>query len=113
MFENRFNPLKWNIYLFYFTDGENWTSDNEVFINTLKEDFNINVVNMVGITQVLSWNYEGSLKQVVDKHDFKNLKTTQVSYDQDQYTSITEEDRDKQIKEAITDLLGKEKSNGG
>ena len=30
-FENRFPPNTWNIYLFYFTDGENWDGDNEIF----------------------------------------------------------------------------------
>ncbi len=111
MFENRFNPLKWNIYLFYFTDGDNWSGDNENFVRMLKEDFNVNVVNMVGITQVLSWNYNSSLKQAVDKNDFKNVRTTQVSYEQDQYMNISEEDRDRQIKEAVVDLLGKERTN--
>jgi len=110
MFENRFNPSKWNIYLFYFTDGENWSEDNENFIKTLKEDFNINVVNMVGVTQVLAWNYEGSLKQIIDKNSFKNVRTTQVAYDQ-HTANISEEERDKQIKNAIVDLLGKGEVN--
>lgn len=110
MFENRFNPSKWNIYLFYFTDGENWSEDNENFIKTLKEDFNINVVNMVGVTQVLAWNYEGSLKQIIDKNSFKNVRTTQVAYDQ-HTANISEEERDKQIKNAIVNLLGKGEVN--
>jgi uncharacterized protein len=110
MFENRYNPLKWNIYLFYFTDGENWDGDNQQFIKILQEEFNSKIVNMVGITQVLAWNYEGSLKQAIDKSSFSNLKTTQVSYPVHTMPNaqLSDEDRNTQIKSAIIDLLGKD-----
>lgn len=111
-FENRFNPQKWNIYLFYFTDGENWDGDNENFVNILKQDFNSKIVNMVGITQILAWNYEGSLKQSVDNSSFSNLKTTQISFPAHHpsaFGQLSEEDRNAQIRTSIIDLLGKEK----
>lgn len=110
MFENRYNPLKWNIYFFYFTDGENWDGDNQQFIKILQEEFNSKIVNMVGITQVLAWNYEGSLKQSIDKSSFSNLKTTQVSYPAHTMPNaqLSDEDRNAQIKSAIIDLLGKD-----
>jgi len=112
MFENRFNPSKWNIYLFYFTDGENWDGDNQQFVKILKEDFNSKIVNMVGVTQILAWNYEGSLKQTIDNSSFYNLKTTQVSFPSHHSPNITqlsEEDRNTQIRSSIIDLLGKDK----
>lgn len=108
MFENRFNPSKWNIYLFYFTDGENWDNDNQVFVKTLQDEFGSRTVNMIGITQILSWNYEGSLKQYVDRNKFENLKSTQISQIHSN-PNLSEEDRNSQIKNAIIDLLGKEK----
>lgn len=110
MFENRFNPSKWNIYLFYFTDGENWDGDNDQFVKILQEDFNSKIVNMVGITQILAWNYDGSLKQAVDKSSFGNLKSTQVSYPAHSLPSsqLSEEDRNSQIRGAIIDLLGRD-----
>jgi uncharacterized protein len=111
MFENRFNPAKWNIYLFYFTDGENWDGDNEQFVKILQQDFNSKIVNMVGITQILAWNYDGSLKQAVDKNSFSNLRSTQVSFPAHSLPSsqLSEEDRNSQIRGGIIDLLGKEK----
>jgi uncharacterized sporulation protein YeaH/YhbH (DUF444 family) len=111
MFESRFNPAKWNIYLFYFTDGENWDNDNHNFIKILQEEFNSKVVNMVGITQILAWNYENSLKQSVDKNSFANLRTTQIinSINNLSGSPLLEEDRNQQIKSAIVELLGKEK----
>jgi hypothetical protein len=112
MFENRYNPLKWNIYLFYFTDGENWDGDNQQFIKILQDDFNSKIVNMVGITQVLAWNYDGSLKQAIDQSNFSNLVTTQIAHPAHSLPNmqLSEDDRDSQIKKSIVDLLGKVKS---
>ena len=105
MFENRYNPIKWNIYLFYFTDGENWDNDNEVFCDVLEKEFGGNVVNMVGITQILPWQSENSLKQYVDdKCGNKNMRTTQIGSSSRQ---MSDEERDAQIKNSIIELLGR------
>lgn len=105
MFDNRYDPSKWNIYLFYFTDGENWDGDNEVFLETLKEKFHPRAVNMNGIVQVMPWRYEGSLKHFLDDNcSMKNLRSTQISAEHH-----SNDDRDAQVKRAIMDLLGSEK----
>jgi len=118
-FENRFPPNKWNFYVFYFTDGENWSNDNKVFVETLKSQFPPEIVNFVGITQVMAYSYESSLKQYVDNElkGVENLRTTAVGATQSNtdggygYSNqLTEEDRDAQIKRAITDLLGGKKT---
>lgn len=111
MFESRFNPSKWNIYLFYFTDGENWDNDNEQFVKILQEEFNSKIVNMVGITQIMAWNYENSLKQAVDRNSFTNLKTTQITNSVHSMpgSQLSDDDRNQQIKSAIVELLGKDK----
>ena len=66
---------------------------------------------MVGITQILAWNYENSLKQSVDKNSFTNLRTTQIinSINNLSGSPLSEEDRNQQIKSSIIELLGKEK----
>lgn len=113
-FENRYPPEKWNIYVFYFTDGDNWEEDNQVFINTLKESFGERVVNLVGITQILPWNYTNSIKNVVDqaleKGDLnrENIKTTEINAEGG--AVLTEEKRNQQILEAIQKLMGSDKS---
>jgi uncharacterized sporulation protein YeaH/YhbH (DUF444 family) len=105
MFDNRYDPSKWNIYLFYFTDGENWDGDNEVFLETLKEKFHPRAVNMNGIVQVMPWRYEGSLKHFLDDNcSMKNLRSTQISAEHH-----SNDDRDAQVKRAIMDLLGSER----
>jgi len=112
MFENRFDPIKWNIYLFYFTDGENWDGDNEVFCKMLDTDFRPDVVNMAGIAQVLPWRYEHSLKHHVDEHcRGKNIRTTQVGTMG--MSPANEEERDKSIRASISDLLGRSKGKEG
>lgn len=122
--ENRFPPEKWNIYILYFSDGDNWGRDNERFMEIIKERFNPNDVNLVAITQVLSWRYPGSLKEYVDTHSegAGNIRTTEISpaastdapsggyggwgggwYSPPQ---LTEEERSAKMMQAIIELLG-------
>jgi hypothetical protein len=83
------------------------------------------VVNLVGVTQVLAWNYEQSLKKHVDDfltdNNIRNVRTTNIgpdetpdmsnrmSYNMYGTPQISDEERDAQVKRAIIDLLGKEK----
>jgi uncharacterized sporulation protein YeaH/YhbH (DUF444 family) len=124
--ENRFPPKKWNVYVFYFSDGENWGNDNETFCKTIQDLFPPDVVNLVGITQVLAWNYEHSLKKHVDgfltDNNIRNVRTTNIGPDETPDMSnrmsynvygtpqISDDERDAQVKRAIIDLLGKEKA---
>ena len=96
-FENRFPPEAWNIYLFYFTDGENWDGDNAIFCDTIEKELGPNVVNLIGITQVFA-NTRG-LKEFVDNrfNGLENLKTTEIRPGQE----IGSE-----VKDAIIQLLG-------
>jgi uncharacterized sporulation protein YeaH/YhbH (DUF444 family) len=116
-FENRYPPNKWNIYVFYFTDGENWGEDNQIFINSLAEDFKPNVVNFTGITQILASSYNDSVKFHVDeaikagKLDKECVRTVAVGGSPDGKSmwstpSLSEENRNEQIIEAIQQLLG-------
>jgi uncharacterized sporulation protein YeaH/YhbH (DUF444 family) len=117
-FDMRFPPDKWNIYVFYFTDGENWGDDNNTFIKTIEESFSEDIVNLIGITQVLAYDEPGSLRQFVeDNLDVPNLRTANIGFtDTDpsasaspymRYSStIDEAERNKQLTKAIKSLLG-------
>ena len=121
-FKHRFNPNKWNIYIFYFSDGENWDNDNQEFCETIKKDFPPNVVNFIGITQVLCWSFKGSLKQYVDEkvgegffeRSTDYVRTASIGLEEEQkgysanynVSSISEDDRNEQLKKAIKSLLG-------
>lgn len=118
-FKHRFSPSKWNIYIFYFSDGENWDNDNEEFVQVIKDDLPPDIVNFMGITQILCWNYKGSLKQYVDAKikdgtlDGDCVRTVSIGAEEEQkgYTigyspAISEDDRNEQLKKAIKKLLG-------
>jgi len=126
-FDNRFPPNKWNIYVFYFTDGENWPEDNEKLIKRLQEKYPAGVVNFVGITQVMSYTYEGTVKEAIDKAieagtlDGDQIRTTSIGpmiendtdspmmiYD---LPTLAEDERDEAIMGAIKALLGKSSAN--
>lgn len=108
-FENRYPPEKWNVYVFYFTDGDNWDDDNGVFIETLAEEFKPHVVNFTGITQIMAYNYENSVKHEVDEAiktgrlDGKYVRTVSIGQNR---MAVSEEQRNQEIMQAIKTLLG-------
>lgn len=103
--ENRYNPEKWNIYVFYFTDGENWEGDNDLFVKILQDNFTREKINFTGVVQIYSWEYSGTLKQSVDyaiglnKLDQNYFKTAEIS-------SKSSETTESKILECIKKLLG-------
>lgn len=100
--ESRFPPNKWNFYIFYFTDGDNWGEDNSTFVKIIKERFTPEIVNFVGIAQILPWGGgSDTVKEYVDTHlgKVKNVRTVEV-------TNPSEDQRDAEVKEAIFKLLG-------
>jgi uncharacterized sporulation protein YeaH/YhbH (DUF444 family) len=121
---NRYPPEKFNVYVFYFSDGDNWTGDNDRVIKIINEKLTPERVNLIGITQVCSWRYEDSVKQHIDEAlkkgelNKEQVKTAYVGPDirggsaDSSFSSgwgydpqLTEEDRNTQIIEAIKKLL--------
>lgn len=112
-FENRFPPNKWNIYVFYFTDGENMDYDNSDFIDLLKQNFGERIVNLVAITQIYAYSYANSIKETVDKAVInkilgKNVKTAEIVSDHPLNGSLDADGRNKAILDAVRKLLGAE-----
>ena len=122
-FENRFPPDKWNVYCFYFSDGENQWDDNPVFNGLLQKSFPPTVCNLFGVTQILCYNYGGSLKESIDKEIDKmpNVKTVSVGNEKTiDYSSgswdshkLSEDERNEQIKRAIKALLSEPNVEAG
>lgn len=114
---NRYPPSKWNVYVIYFTDGENWNGDNEIFNETIAKEFPPEKVNFVGVAQIMCWMGEQSLKAELDEFvkekNIKNVRTTEIgnSATADDGSmammgQLSEDERDAQIKRAIMELLG-------
>lgn len=118
--ENRYPPEKFNIYVFYFTDGDNWDNDNERVVKLIKDKLPQGKVNFVGITQVCSWSYEGSVKSYVDEKlkngflDKDHVRTANIGPEDDGgkgygNPGLSEDDRNEQIIGAIRKLLTSER----
>ena len=119
---NRYPPEKFNIYIFYFSDGDNWGDDNSRMTKIIKERLGPGVVNMIGISQVCSWSYQDSVKQYIDEAlksgqlDKDYLRTANVGPKDEGKNGggfsnwgykpdLTEDDRNEQIIDAIRKLL--------
>lgn len=64
--ENKFPPEKYNIYIFYFTDGENWLGDDKKVVEIVKNKLTPKVVNLIGFCQINRYGYmDNSLLQSV------------------------------------------------
>lgn len=127
---NRYPPTAFNVYVFYFSDGENWGGDNDRMLQIIKEELGPSVVNMIGMAQVCSWSYEGSVKHFLDQQikggnlqqDYfrtayvgpKNTGPTSAGFANWGYRpEMNEDDRNEQIIDAVRTLLAADQNKYG
>lgn len=65
LIENHYNPLLWNIYLFQFSDGDNWSSDNERAIDIIRNHL-LPQANLYCYGQVEDRSYSRYSKSFMD-----------------------------------------------
>jgi len=124
--ENRYPPEAYNVYIFYFSDGDNWGGDNEKMVKIMKEELGPHRINMIGISQICSWRYQDSIKEYIDASlntgelDSTYVRTAYVGPEEkasdDNYgfghwgynPDLPEEARNEQIIKAIHRLLSVE-----
>lgn len=114
--KNRYNPVKWNIYGFYFGDGESFGTDNQEFCKMLRNQLGPNTVNMFGQVEILHYaGFGESLKGYIDKRQAKGElpHVRNASIDRPENSSwhevfSDETKRDEEIKRVIKLLLGKD-----
>lgn len=87
----------WNVYVFHFSDGDNWGEDNQICVNLLRDEI-LPEINLFGYVQVKSSYGSGDFLKVLDENfgDNESLITVKV------------EDKDG-ILHSIKELLGKGK----
>lgn len=111
--ENRFPPFSYNVYVFYFTDGDNWGEDNQRMIESVAKLEPH--VNLLGFTEVCpDGSGRETAKQVIQKAIGSGLKGTDiktVSIETGNRNSkfADEEDRNRAIIDAIKLLLAPKK----
>lgn len=81
LIEDHFNPNEWNIYLFHFSDGDNWSGNDTADCMKLLESTLLNVSNMFCYGQVESRYGSGQFlrdlhKQFGESHE--QIITTQI-----------------------------------
>lgn len=74
--QERYSPSQWNIYAFHFSDGENFSYDNDELVSSIKESIKY-PVNMVGYGEITddiykdqrfpSWMMPQSIKDLLNK----------------------------------------------
>jgi uncharacterized protein len=91
----RYNPEDWNIYVFHFSDGDNFSDDNDKSIEILNEKI-IPKVNLFGYGQVINQYGSGNFIKEIENRvpDKKKVRTSKIM------------DKDSVI-QSIGDLLGK------
>ena len=106
--KTRYKPETWNLYCFYFGDGENSSDDNPTFVKHLKNQLGPNVVNMFGFTQIFAYGYDWSLKRYVDEKaaGVPHVRTTAI--DRQGKSGVL--DRDAEVMRALKDLLGRDRT---
>jgi uncharacterized sporulation protein YeaH/YhbH (DUF444 family) len=114
----RYPKEKYNIYIFYFGDGDNLYNDNKVFCDLIKNEFND--INLFGLTQIKSYGYNNSLKFHVDERVANGfyghnhiVRTTSIGQGIESEIPTMEEESNKltlDIKNALKDLLSDAKS---
>lgn len=87
--ERDFPPSDWNIYIFQFSDGDNWGEDNSVCLKMLQEEF-LPMCNLVCYGQVESpygsGDYIKELRKIAPK--FENLILSEIKDKDAIYDSI-------------------------
>ena len=87
--ERDFPPADWNIYIFQFSDGDNWGEDNAACLKQIQQDF-LTVCNLFCYGQVESpygsGDYLKELKRITSK--FENLILSEIKSKDGIYESI-------------------------
>ena len=99
LIEEGFNPSEWNIYLFHFSDGDNWSGNDTADCMKLLESSLLPVSNLFAYGQVESRYGSGQFLRDLHKHFGEN---------NDQLTTTQIKDRDAII-DALKVFLGKGK----
>ncbi|GIN62731.1 stress response UPF0229 protein YhbH [Robertmurraya siralis] len=73
LIESKYNPTRYNIYPFHFSDGDNLTSDNARCVKLVEQIMKVS--NMFGYGEVNQYNRESSLQSV-----YKNIDNRKFRY---------------------------------
>ncbi len=99
MIEEAFDPNEWNIYLFHFSDGDNWSGNDTAECMKLLDNTILKAANMFAYGQVESRYGSGQFLRDLQKHFGENSQKITVAQIKDREAII----------DAIKTFLGKGK----
>jgi len=88
--DENFSPEEWNIYAFHFSDGDNWSRDDNKYCVEILENNILPKVNLFGYGQVESAYGSGEFIDYLDNYlgDHENLILSQIPDKESIYESI-------------------------
>jgi uncharacterized sporulation protein YeaH/YhbH (DUF444 family) len=116
MLENKFPPHNYNVYVFYFSDGDNWEDDNQKTYDAVKEGLPPEKVNLLAYTEVCAHDSARGLKAMFEARmargelNPKYFRSVSVC-EEEQSDSLTSDDRDLEIMKGIRAILGKKEDD--
>jgi len=88
---NHYNPDDWNIYLFQFSDGDNWDSDTDTALDIIEEQL-LPIANLYCYGQVDDNRYNayrgGFLDDISELKNWENLTVARIPNDDAIYDAI-------------------------
>jgi uncharacterized protein len=87
----RFSPDEWNIYMFHFSDGDNWGSDSSLAEEILRDDILPNI-NLFGYVEVGGHHQNGGFKNDIEYAfgEMESVVTTDMEDREDIIPAIKE-----------------------
>jgi sporulation protein YhbH len=83
-----YDPQEWNMYAFHFSDGENYSNEDDQRCMNILQDTLLPEMNLFGYGQVRSED-DNLFRKVLENHfDDEKLSTAQINEDEDIYTAI-------------------------
>lgn len=85
--DKRYNPDNWNVYVFYVSDGDNWSEDNEKAIKAAKNICEVS--NLFGYAELMNSYYSASMKDVFSKGvTNENFLSVEIKKKQDLWEAL-------------------------
>ncbi len=90
--KNEYPPDEWNIYIFQFSDGDNWSRDDDKYCVELLNYHLLPHLNLLGYAQVESTYGSGEFIEILEKNlnEWDNLILSWIGSKDDIYDSIKE-----------------------
>lgn len=107
-FENSYPPSKYNIFVIYFSDGDNWSADNNRLLEVIKNKYNTEYVNLFSYTEIGSSYGSGDLQALLSSKK-SELDSSNVNMVLTSIENIHEEEAtNAQVLEAIRKIFSAE-----